>query len=394
MGLEKALIKIVKHIPRRLGKAEKELRKLLEKYGYRLEIVEILAKVLAGQGKVEEAIRILDKASEANPNSPRPLILKAVLLNNAGRRDEARRVAERAYEMAKGTPDEPWALDTLVSFIENEDPDRALDLVEEGLRRFPDSVDLLVRKAEILWFKKDNAEIAEKTAEKALRILRNAAALYILASIYLARNEAQKARRLLEEAVSLDPSNPLYWYLLAVALYNLDEDRRALDCVERALNIKPGFVEALVLKAELLIVLGYREEALRTIDEAISLDPDFGSAYLTKGVMLKTMGRFDEAERCYLRALELAPDDPEVYWVLASFYADRGDFDRALEYLSRAEVLGGGSSPDFWLAKGKILEKLGRRDEALKAYEEGLRLAREDLSYIRLFENAIKRLRR
>jgi len=80
---------------------------------------------------------------------------------------------------------------------------------------------------------------------------------------------------------------------------------------------------------------------------------------------------------------------------LAGLYEKIGDYNKALEYMDMAEALGEGEyNPDFWLQKGELMKALGRYDEALACYERGLMLSGEDERYIRLFTEAIERLRR
>jgi len=75
-----------------------------------------------------------------------------------------------------------------------------------------------------------------------------------------------------------------------------------------------------------------------------------------------------------LQFLEEDPDDPFVRFALASEYLKAGDLDASLEWF---EALAR-DHPDYvgtYYQLGKLYHRLGREEEALKAFEDGIQAA-------------------
>jgi len=96
--------------------------------------------------------------------------------------------------------------------------------------------------------------------------------------------------------------------------------------------------------------------------------------------------RMEEADRNLDRALELldraeqvAPDAPSILLSRAVVHGRSRDYQRALGLLDRltAQKAGAKLGAEEWLEKGRLLDQMGRHDEAWEAFAEGKRLCRE-----------------
>ena len=88
--------------------------------------------------------------------------------------------------------------------------------------------------------------------DRALRLAQSARAsrpsegeiIDTLGWVYLKREALPLAARTLEEAVSLEPENPLYQYHLGVTYAKRGEDAKARKALNRALELQPDFPRA------------------------------------------------------------------------------------------------------------------------------------------------------
>ena len=84
---------------------------------------------------------------------------------------------------------------------------------------------------------------------------------------------------------------------------------------------------------------------------------------------------FDQAIECYSKAIELDPNDHVFYSNRSAAYLSKGDAQTAL-YDSVKCVDIKKDWPRGYSRKGAALHALKRYDEAIEAYEEGLKVGR------------------
>jgi tetratricopeptide (TPR) repeat protein len=130
---------------------------------------------------------------------------------------------------------------------------------------------------------------------------------------------------------------------------------------------------------DLEIALLYTERGLsKPDDEAMK---DFAEAetwselpltMAAKGAVLVRRGTLGEAEALFARALESDAGMPEALLGMARVRLAQGQVDAAGE-LATSVVQSSPRSGDAWQFLAEVLEKIGRKDDAIKALEEGLK---------------------
>ena len=157
-----------------------------------------------------------------------------------------------------------------------------------------------------------------------------------------------EALRSYEEALQRDSHCIAALHGRASMLSTLDRPREALVVYEELLRLEPASVKTLSSKGWMLGGLKRYEEAFAAFDAALPLDPSCGEASSGKWFFLTHLERDEEAEQ--VCALKTKPTP------------------------RHEDVTGPCTTADDYYQRGLALSVLGRDEEAIRAYEECLRL--------------------
>jgi tetratricopeptide (TPR) repeat protein len=225
-----------------------------------------------------------------------------------------------------------------------------------------------------------NVEGATARLEKAVaREPRFALARAALAEAFWARYEAThapewaaRARAAAEEALRLDPAQPL----VRLSLAGIDEGTGRLEEarseLEALLQAQPDSDEAHRLLGRVLSRLGRDDEALAHLQKAVALRPGFWRNHQQLGLAHLGAGRHAAALASFGRNTELQPDLAWGHQMVGTVRHVQGDLEAAIASYRRALALG----PDAfaWSNLGAALYSEGRVDEAAKAFQEAIAL--------------------
>ena len=190
------------------------------------------------------------------------------------------------------------------------------------------------------------------------------------------RQRVGLAKAAVDRASALAPDHPITH--LAMGFYHYHGFRdydAALKEFEMARSIRPNDPETLEAVAYIDRRQGRWEEALEKLRSAMELDPL--SADRTSGVgnTLQLMRRFEEAQGFYERSITLAPHREGYYIGLAQTHRDRGDLSQARAVLEMMPRQDKAVSILNWFVQevyeGEYTEALGRLDAAPEMLIEG-----------------------
>jgi serine/threonine protein kinase/predicted Zn-dependent protease len=166
---------------------------------------------------------------------------------------------------------------------------------------------------------------------------------------------------------------------------------RRAEAIEAARNLVKVYPEhALSYLAAAVAVIEDRtaipeaelEEAEGWVRELVRLAPRSGLAYSEQAVLFLRRNRPDEALKSWRKAVEVEPGAAKAHYNLGGILKNRGELEEAARSLQKAIDLSRGVTGGVFgtgvphLTLGDCLEGLGRKSEALAAYEEGIRRAR------------------
>jgi adenylate cyclase len=199
---------------------------------------------------------------------------------------------------------------------------------------------------------------------------------------------AAEARRLLREAIAIDPDYALAWGVLARATAVAAENgwtnapRRsgfaeAFDLAGEAVRLDGRSGESWYSLGEthLLAEVGW-DECLAAFERALSCNPSHVAARARLATPLACTGRPAEAVRAAELALRLSPRDPRASTWLAGLSVSRhllGDYEAAVAAARRSLMLRPDCAPVHHPLAAS-LARLGRRDEAAEVFVCLLRL--------------------
>jgi tetratricopeptide (TPR) repeat protein len=237
-------------------------------------------------------------------------------------------------------------------------------------------------------------------------------ALGVLYEIRKAEGKRQAAEALIRRIVTLDPNN--FWAtnqacLLLVGKGDLAEAEKH---ARNAVRIAPDLAQAHYLMG-LVMTEAYRPAVgeyhyRRALEFSGKRDPVLLANF---ALCMKNQGKMEEARALYLEALESMPDNLHAILGLARLEEADRNLDAALALVDRADAINPGNpnstliratvlgrkrdaaaaialldgmaankaqmSPSEWIEKGRLLDQMGRYEEAFEAYTEGKKRLRE-----------------
>lgn len=149
------------------------------------------------------------------------------------------------------------------------------------------------------------------------------------------------AQAALEQAIRLDPDQPLYLNALGLVYLELRRWAEAKALFEQALKIDPNYADAYHHLGVALAESGQWAAAAEAYQKALTIPtyPNRASSYHNLGWAYFNLGRDKDAEDALTRALQLDPQLASVHYTLGLVYEKLRRFPSALESFKRAEAL-------------------------------------------------------
>jgi len=137
-------------------------------------------------------------------------------------------------------------------------------------------------------------------------------ALHLMGVVALQVGRHEIAVEVISKAISLNPSEPMYYNNLGAALEEQGKLDEAAASYNKALVLKPGYVDAHGNLGVVFYKQGKLEEAIACYRKALALKPDFANARNNLETALKDQEAID-AVKHYREALSVKPDLAEVH---------------------------------------------------------------------------------
>ncbi|HYK37808.1 protein kinase domain-containing protein [Alloacidobacterium sp.] len=286
-----------------------------------------------------------------------------------------------ALELARGNCDRALALEP--GLVEGHlarslvleytgDKQGALDEIAKALTLDPSDPKALLWQAEI-YERLNRWSDAEKTYRRVLDERPNSWVIYNEFGTFLQeQGRFREAIQAFRDATTAAPGSALALSSLGTAYLQTGDFAAATESLKKSLALAPNADYAVVNISLALRYQGKYKDALPYALRAVQIDPGNDANWLELGDCYSSLPkRQDEARSAYLRAakeaerhLQTDQTDGPSWMLLALYRVKLGDSQNALSLIQKAESLGAGDM-DSQLYKARILEQIGRRDEAL-----------------------------
>ncbi len=236
------------------------------------------------------AIEWFAQAIRQNPDVADYFFNLAHALREQGRIDDAIKSLDRGLTLQGGYAEGWYAMGELLEQQKRLDEaimsyDKALD-VNPSYREAADASGLLYFET-----KRYEGALARFTRSAEIDPSQPSAFNYIARCQWaLRRFEAALAAGL--EAIALAPGHPELDYNVGLVLQKLDRHAEALTWFDKALMLRPDFASALNDRSTSLLALRQIDEAFAAIDRAIAIDPDSALYRLNKAHLQLVTGDF------------------------------------------------------------------------------------------------------
>ncbi len=293
----------------------------------------VLTQLWLDQGRVDDAIKVVDEMGAAIPGDPvgyRRLGLALAERNDAAR---AEPLLQKASDRDPGDVD-VWV--ALARIHENaQRPEKALSAYDHALERDPEHREVLL-SAGRLALREQGVRAARPYFDQLLSLGRDPELVVRVAFSYLAANHVDAAAEVLDDARKRLEEPRLHFYA-GLVFERLRQWSAAVDAFEGV----PGSVgevsdEARLHRASCLSLLSKHGAALDAFAKLLADRPDLSGVHAAYGRALERAGKVKDAEAVLLRGFRARGAAPELVDGLSGFYERQGTLGEAVKLFTQA----------------------------------------------------------
>lgn len=292
---------------------------------FRPALLKLAEYYMAGEryGEVEKRLAIV---AEDAPDDPGLHAIRAALHLRRGEHSAAETEARAA--LAKD-PGQPGAIAVLTGlYTATDQPEKAVDILEEGIRRHPRDISLLQLRV-TLYRKLGDVDKAAAAYDALFALRPNDAGLRAeLGRMLVAAKRPDQAEKALRDGVAAQPGNPQMKSQLIAFLNEVRGTPAAEAQVRAFIKAEPDNNAYSFWLAEIRLRQGDVDGAVATLDEVISRQRTEPGGLAAKAMLAQiNLGRGDRetAERLIAEVLARAPTNPEALYMRASLAFEKGD---------------------------------------------------------------------
>ncbi|MHC4283525.1 MAG: tetratricopeptide repeat protein [Planctomycetota bacterium] len=357
--------------------------------------IAFIGSVYGQHGNNTEAVELLNKALELNPNRPDVYNNLGWVAFTKGAYEEAITHWRKALEINAKLPglrsSIAFALMTLGRHPE------AIEQLENNIQIFPRSVysHFLLGQA---YLQQKDYENAKKHYQTAIDLDQNYVNAYYGIFTAYSRLKQQDKKLKAEEMKALKAHDRAYNdmvtmrqmvaenHIKAARIYRAQgQPDKAEELLQKAIALDPENPSCLMELADLYSTRNRPAKALKMYKRISEIEPQNPVCFLNIGIISIQLNRFDDAEEAFRELIKLAPENSSGYRELAWLYLNTKDsYDEARKLAEKAVKLETTAANYYLLACA--CEMNGDRTNALKAAEQATRLDPGNLEYKQTYQ--------
>jgi predicted Zn-dependent protease len=221
-----------------------------------------------------------------------------------------------------------------------------------------------------------NVAPARRVLERTLKMKADQSdATKMLAAIYLAAGDGQRAITILKEAARLEPADFRPWYALGKLYHDLGDVEASASAYSEALKRKPPPAEtreSRIGRARALLDANHPDGASAELSILCTQSPDDPQVLALAARQARDQGRLDEALKLAGRALAVDSDNFDALLVQSRAHALLHQPELAVEELEKAVQVKPNDRPALQLLS-QLQMSLGRTDHARATQERAKR---------------------
>ena len=321
----------------------------------------------------EGAIRNFEQALRYMPNDDASMFELSEQYYDAGRRDEAFQMIQKAVELA---PDNKWYQIRLGLFYRNLDRyEDFITLYEKLTNKYPEDPDLLSELIDAYLITENYGKAIEKIDLLEQIVGPNELITEQRLSLFKRQGNDKKLMAELERLIKENPESPRYYGMLAQVYAEMGKDKEALKLYEKIKEVNPNEPYINISLMEFYEKNGDKDKAFNELLAAIrnkNLDiatkANIWEYWMGKNEQSDQID--EQARQCGEAFIETHPDNKLGYLILGSYYMTKQNSVKSKELCQKTLAL---DSTDFYswqnliISESRLEENEAVRDHAIAA---------------------------
>lgn len=184
---------------------------------------------------------------------------------------------------------------------------------------------------------------------------------------YRLEKKYTKALKDLNQAVFLNPNEPMFYSNRGNIFFDLGKDDEALLDYNNCIRLDSTDENAYANRGAIFGRRGKYDQALNDLNTAIRISPNIMNTYMNRGIIYSQMNQRNLAKNDFKTCISLDPDNDGIWNAIAVEHQHLGDFDSSIVVLNKAIAMNN-SEGIYYFNRGISYRLLGNQVSAIKDF--------------------------